>query len=310
MNNNYSIPKLIWWFQFNLYSNKTICNLKFFYCFLILCTLTGCSAFRPLDNDSPVREDFKILQEDSRILYKPSAIQNARTLIQYIDSSISAVEQVHGEKFSKQVIIHVCDTEECFQQYTHNHSTIAAAVSENGLFLSPRAFRENQQQYFLTHELSHLHLFQQISLLRTWYIPQWFHEGLATMAADGGGGHKVSKKDAIEYIQSGKHFIPIHSSGLFGEGGAFSNRWPLNYTAPNDDKFLQNMNYRQASLFLEYLSKDNQIQNVLRDIEKGESFERAFFKAFDKKPNEVWDKFIQQLNSNKNIKNHLKNDAG
>ena len=257
--------------------------------------LVGCHAFEPLADEPPFKDEFESLNTDSRVLYKTGAIANAKLIAAELDKSVKMVENIHGESFTKKVFVHICDTEECLSKYTGKHPLIAAAVSEYGLFLSPRAFSNSQYQLFLTHELSHLHLFQQIPLLRTLYIPQWFHDGVATFAANGGGGHNVTKKQAIDYIKANKSIVPIDSAGLFGKGGSFSNRWPLNYEVSEDYKFQQNMDYRQASLFVEFLSSENRIQKMLRVIESGKSFKKAFSMVYQASPRELWSEFRASL---------------
>ena len=241
-------------------------------------SLVGCYAFEPLNEDSPVKNEFLSLEADPRVLYKEGALDLAKLIAKELDKSIAKVEEVHGKEFTKKVTVHICNTAECFSKYTGNHPLIAAAVSENGLFLAPLAFKAGHHKGFLTHELSHLHLFQQISLIQTHYIPQWFHDGLATFAANGGGGHNVTKSQALDYIKANKNIVAVDSAGMFGKGGTFSNRWPLNYDASEDNKFQQNMNYRQSSMFVAYLSKGSKIQKVLRSIEAGDSFKESFKK--------------------------------
>ncbi len=258
---------------------------------VLLFLLVGCSLFEPLDGESPVKSEFSSLSSDPRVLYKEDAVEYAKLVAKELDESIKLVEKTHGESFSKNVFVHVCDTPDCFSNYTGKHPLIAAAVSEYGLFLSPRAFSENQHQLYLAHELSHLHLFQQISILRALYIPQWFHDGVATFASNGGGGHLVSKAQVLESIKANKNVVPIDSAGLFGKGGTFSNRWPLNYKASKDNKLQQHMNYRQSAMFVAFLSTEGRIHKVLRYIESGKSFKKAFHAVYHGSPSDLWSEY-------------------
>ncbi len=258
---------------------------------ILLFLLAGCSLFEPLGGESPVKGEFSSLSSDPRVLYKDGALEYAKLVAKELDESIKLVEKAHGERFSKNVFVHVCDTPNCFSNYTGKHPLITAAVSEYGLFLSPRAFSENQHQPYLAHELSHLHLFQQISILRALYIPQWFHDGVATFAANGGGGHLVSKAQALESIKANRNIVPIDSAGLFGKGGTYSNRWPLSHKASKDNKLQQHMNYRQSSVFVEFLSTEGRIHKMLRYIESGKSFKKAFQAVYHGSPSDLWSEF-------------------
>lgn len=81
----------------------------------------------------------------------------------------------------------------------------AAVVAENRLVLSPRLHGQEAHRLsgILTHELSHLHLGQRLGHYTPW-IPVWFHEGLATLAAGGAGAEAVSDRAAHDAWQSGR----------------------------------------------------------------------------------------------------------
>ncbi len=241
-----------------------------------------------------MKDDFSIYS-DSRILYKTGMEKQAEEIANILDLSIKQVETNHGKSFTKRVLVHICDTTKCFSKYTHSNERIKAAVSENGLFLSPLAFNKNRQSLFLTHELSHLHLFQQISLYRAIFIPQWFHEGLAVYASNGGGADFVSKKEAVSYLFEGKYIIPVDDVGLFGEGGVWGERWPINYSPSKDGRLQQHMNYRQSVLFYEFLTRSNKATDLLRLLEKGRDFSSSFKDVYGKGVKDMWDEFLREI---------------
>lgn len=73
------------------------------------------------------------------------------------------------------------------------------------LLLSPVLMDEPHNiQLYLAHELSHLHLCQQLGLLKMRNLPTWFKEGLATFVSNGGGAQTVSENEAIESIANGR----------------------------------------------------------------------------------------------------------
>ena len=249
--------------------------IKYFHIILLGSILASCSAFEPLSGESPVKESFIALDIDGRILYKKGAKTQALLIAESLEKHIKAVESVHGEVFLKQIVVHICDTASCFSEYTGGSEGVSAAVGKNGLFLSPLAFRNDRQDLFIAHELSHLHLFQHVSLFKTFFVPQWFHDGIATYASNGGGADFVPEDQAISYIASNKHIVPIAQGKLFG------NRWPINYESSSDFIFQQHMNYRQSAMFCEYLAKGNKHQKLLREIENGVKFSLAFKEIYN-----------------------------
>ncbi|MBL4794473.1 MAG: hypothetical protein JKY24_02965 [Pseudomonadales bacterium] len=262
---------------------------KYIFIFLLGYLLASCSVFEPLAGESPVRENFIALDIDDRILYKKGAKTNALLIAESLEKHIQKVESVHGEFFSKKVVVHICDTTACFNKYTGGNEGVSAAVGKNGLFLSPLAFRNDRQNLFLAHELSHLHLFQHISLFKTLFVPQWFHDGIATYASNGGGADFVPEAEAKTYIANNKYIIPIVKGGLMG------NRWPINYERSTDFTFQQHMNYRQSAMFCEYLANGNMHQKLLREIENGEKFSSAFIGVYDATVEQVWNAFRRQI---------------
>ena len=146
--------------------------------FIILAfVVCGCSYLYPLNGESRVENDFFVCLGDERLLCKGDSLDFAKKIEKDMEASIIRVQNVHGKKFTKPISIHICDTTKCFDKYTGYGEKIVAGVGSNGLFLSPLAFENDQHLNLLTHELSHLHLFQQISLLDASFIPQWFHDG-------------------------------------------------------------------------------------------------------------------------------------
>src|SRR5690606_11003924 len=85
----------------------------------------------------------------------------------------------------------------------------AAVVYDNRLVLSRRLFEREPQRVgsILLHELSHLHLGQRLGHY-SMGIPVWFHEGLASYAAHGGGADLVSDDEAWAAAARDRHFLP------------------------------------------------------------------------------------------------------
>lgn len=218
----------------------------------------------------------------------------AKLVSSFLDDAIKQIESAHDKPFTKNVIVHICATTKCFSHYTDSNERSKAAVNINGLFLSPLAFENNREKIFLAHELSHLRLFQQISIYQAIQIPQWFHEGLAVYASNGGGADLVNEKAATSYLKENKHIEPIDVGGLFGKGGAWGERWPTNYPRIKDGAFQQHMNYRQSEMFYAFLNKGYKATSLLRNLEKGDDFKESFKNVFGKTTYEMWSEYISE----------------
>lgn len=91
--------------------------------------------------------------------------------------------------------------------------------------LSPSLFERESDRLpgILTHELSHLHLGQRLGHYTPW-LPVWFHEGLATHVAKGGGAEFASDLQARVAWEEGRQVdfsrldVPgrRHRAGEFG----------------------------------------------------------------------------------------------
>ncbi len=107
-------------------------------------------------------------------------------------AAMARVEGVHGRRFRTPPEIYVCASEACFARLVRTPNLTAAVVADNRLVLSPRlAGREAWRlPGILVHELSHVHLGQWLGHYSPW-VPVWFHEGLATLVADGAGAEAL-----------------------------------------------------------------------------------------------------------------------
>lgn len=237
--------------------------------------------------ESPVVGEFISYPKDPRILFKQGMKKEAAIASDLLDKSIRTIELVHGKAFIGKVRIHICNTPECFTEYT-GFKGILAAVTDKGLFLAPYVFKQHDFPKWLTHELSHLHLFQQIPIIHGLLIPQWYHDGLATFASNGGGASKAPTEEAERLMRAGKHILAKN------RGELSSARWPLNYQASSDAWFQQHMDYRQASLFYEYLHPKGG-KRLIRELESGTRFDKAFSKVYGTTPAEQFEHYLDAL---------------
>jgi len=243
--------------------------------------LSGCSATKAVIALTKSTEHFETLPQDNRIKYEPGAKDFAEITAKQLDTAIATIEERQYRKFTQPVTIYICNSVESFTNYCV-HSMAAGCVLNQRLFLSPKSF---QKANVLTHELSHLHIEQQVGMIK-WHSgsPAWFQEGLATYVSGGEGASKATVDDARQAIAAGKTFTPDTSGSLLSRKGAY--QFGLK----------TNMFYRQAAMFVEYLHDlDNQkFKTLLLAIEDGVDFENAFNASYQTPIDAIWKDFVQQ----------------
>ena len=146
-------------------------------------------------------------------------------------------------------------------------------------------FRETTKA-ILTHELSHLHLQQQLGVYHyDANMPAWFQEGLAVLVSGGGGAETVSGVEAGTAILEGRHFTPE------AKGSFFFHKSAKSYGLE------PHMFYRQASLFVKYLRDMSEIRFgvFLLAIEDGMDFDKSFRAVYGMSIDEVWKGFVIDL---------------
>ncbi|HRH82099.1 MAG TPA: hypothetical protein PLW81_13720 [Thiobacillaceae bacterium] len=159
---------------------------------LILAGLAGCAAWHPRGETGPL-PGFHASAADPRVWVPSGSEVLAGRVSEILDEAIARVEAVHGQPFKSSPVIHVCPDDACFARHVRTPRLTAAVVADNRLILSPRLFAKESWRLpgILRHELSHVHLGQRAGHYSAW-IPVWFHEGLATLVADGAGAEFAS----------------------------------------------------------------------------------------------------------------------
>lgn len=222
---------------------------------------------------------------DPRVLYEPGAESLADSIVAILPQSIQQIENRQYRCFIEPVAVYVCASEESF--YNLYGARVKAGVS-NKLLLSPGLMDEPENiQLYLTHELSHLHLFQQLGLLKMRNLPAWFKEGLATFVSDGGGAQTVSEDEAIAAIVNGKHFVPT-SGGYYGV---------FNEKSSADNALSHHMRYRQYMMFVSFLKNHDAtlFMSLLLDIQDGENFAESIQRSYGKTTAQLWQDFIKEI---------------
>lgn len=232
----------------------------------------------------PSTDSFHSLAADHRVRYEAGAEEAATQVATLLPAAIQQVEAAHGRTFLGEVNVHVCGTDDCFKRHVRTPNVSAATVPDNRVFLAPQLFGREMHRLpaILTHELSHLHLGQQIGHY-TSTVPAWFHEGLAAFAANGGGADFASDEQAIASLRQGKMFEPELRDKP-------NKRHTANYWGM--DVFIF---YRQAMLFVNFLHQESaaRFQDFLQAVQDNQDFDLAFGNAYNRPLKEAGERFRQ-----------------
>lgn len=223
-------------------------------------------------------------KNDSRVLYEPGAEDYANKVVLFLPSAVQQIEKKQYKIFAKPVRVYVCATRESFARM-YGVDVRAGVLTK--LFLSPGMFEEGDEiaRMYLIHELSHLHIQDQIGIYKSSRLPFWFKEGLATYVSGGGGAHTVTEKQAAASMKSGKYYIPNETGGFIFQKTASD--WGLKH----------HMFYRQSMMFIDYLAAINEsgYRKFLLSVESGERFSPALQAAYNKKLEDLWKEFLEEI---------------
>jgi len=255
---------------------------------IIICIaflFNACTAAKAVIAMNKSTEHFMMLEQDNRIFYENGAKKNALNIANRLNNTISTVEKKQYRKFTKPIAIYVCNTVKSFTSYCVIKHASGCVLNER-LFLSPKNFQPNQD--VLTHELSHLHIEQQLGMYK-WHsdYPAWFQEGLATYISQGQGAKKATIEDAKKEIYLGNHFSPNLTGSLLSPKTAYS------------FGLKTNMFYRQSAMFVQFMHDldEQKFKILLLSIEDGKNFEQVFLTTYGITLNKIWQQFIKQYHS-------------
>lgn len=255
-----------------------------FFLGVALTLLGGCSALPPLRSTA----HFLAYPPAPHVKYEPSGEAYAQELTTLLPAAMQKVEAAHYRPFRQPPDIFICASLSCFAAYVKTPNLSAAVVAGNRLFLTPKLFKEEHGRLpsILQHELSHLHFGQQLGHFDSG-IPVWFHEGFATYVANGGGADSVSDQAALAAAKAGLYFFPQHRNSRHLRRYAQDLALPIHVF------------YRQAQLFISYLQRINAdaFAAFLLDLQDGEEFYLAFYRAYNDDLATVAEKFLLTLDA-------------
>lgn len=222
--------------------------------------LAGCATPRLTPSAT---EGFTPLGNDARVWHETGGEAYAGEVSRLLGPAINKVESVHGLPFERPPRVYVCATPPCFSRLVPVPGYTAAVLPGEMLTLSPKLDIEENERLpgILAHELSHLHLGQRLGHY-TADLPIWFHEGLASLVADGGGAEFSSDEDACNAWDSGRriNFTQLDTTRKRHRAADF--------------KMSIHQFYRQSWRFLQYLQRRDPggFATMLRDLQAGKPF--------------------------------------
>jgi hypothetical protein len=237
--------------------------------------------YRSTDSFHPVGDNVSVEElEDAAFGLKIQAI-----IPQYADS----VQRKLGVRFTRPVDVYLCHTTQSFCRYAGSKSPGPRAKVLKKVFISPRLEGTSDWKSIVYHELVHLLLMQHLGVYKYQKIPVWFHEGLATMIANGGGSGDVSDSLAINCITTGKHFSPVDKENFLCLR-SFENREISMWT-----------HYRQAELFVEFMQRSDSLAFTTfeKELISGTVFRVAVQDAYHENVSGLWNNFVDNINEHR-----------
>jgi len=245
--------------------------------------IAGCTSLGYRDAGETL-SPFAPLTANAQIRFAPDAESYAREVAALLPEAAREIEAFHQRAFREPPVVYICDSDACFHRYVAAKlNYTAAVVYDNRLLLAPRLFvREpGRLRAILLHELSHLHMGQYRGHY-TMSIPVWFHEGLASLAASGGGADLVTDDDAWRAAAARKHFRADEQHLPWQRVRA--DAWDISIS----------VFYRQSMLFLAHLRNRSPggFTRLLHRLQDGVDFDAAFAQSYYANPNRLAQAFF------------------
>jgi hypothetical protein len=269
--------------------------LRRFALVVVLGVVQGCSMLASHPRALQPMQGFVALDEDKRVLIEKEAVgQGARDygrkVSALLDEAIDTVEKAHYLVFAETPVVYVCATEACFKRHVSTPGLSAAVIPDNRLVLSPNLNGKESSRLkpLLIHELAHLHLGQRVGHYH-YNIPVWFHEGWASLTANGGGAEFATDAEAIDAARQGKMIDLAQRDTPDVRHKAKS--YGLNI----------HVFYRQSMLLVQALKQrdDERFRQLALALQSGGDFEIAFWNLYGAGPQgPLADAFILQSGDN------------
>lgn len=256
-----------------------------------LAPLSGCGPASALLH-SP--KNLPCLRDDCGIRYEQGAEKLAEQVGAILARDKARIENFQGRRFAAAVTVVAYADEGHYAAANGRGSAVPSGVTFfDRVTLSPRLARgaPEQLELYLTHELSHAHLFGNLPRLTVLTVPSWFIEGLAVAASGGGGAQKVTPAEARAAILAGQT-IETPDATLFQISLPAAKDW-----RDPDPYRIAHMAYRQAGMFVTYLREKDRaaFARLLDGLFAGENFRTAFEGAFGTAVGAQWRTFVAKI---------------
>lgn len=223
---------------------------------------------------------------DPRVWVEPGYEAYGARVAAVLPTAIAKVEAAHYLPFARPPRVYVCGSEDCFRRYVMTPKLSAAVVPDNRLILSPNLDGREKQRLpaLLTHELAHLHLGQRIGHYHS-TLPVWFHEGWATLTADGGGAEYATDAGVVEAIREGRRVnLSLRDAPDKRHRASASHLDIFEF-------------YRQAMLMVGWLKAQDEasFRELALEIENNTDFEIAFWNVYGEAPAERFAGFFDDV---------------
>ncbi|MGJ0506692.1 MAG: hypothetical protein ACR652_06045 [Methylocystis sp.] len=242
------------------------------------------------------------LPEDARVHFEAQARARAEAAAAALPAAVAKIEAEHGRPFARPPVVAVFADDAAYARANGLGDADIVGVSRAGRAMLSPALCQNESWRLvsvLTHELSHVHFFgwRPRGAPRP---PQWFTEGLAVLASDGGAAESVSDADAARAIRDGY--------GVILDASRWTNFLSIPFAAAPPcgagcdlRSFRQRMAYRQAALFIGWLRRGDPaaFSRLMRALEGGSAFEPAFEAALNDPPQALWRRFATALQASR-----------
>ncbi|MBT9589581.1 MAG: hypothetical protein IV089_01470 [Thiobacillus sp.] len=242
---------------------------------VLVALLNGCALTVSNPRALLLIDSFVPLASDARVWVEPGFEDYGERVASALPAAIAQVEAAHYRVFASTPRVYVCGSAECFKRYVLTPRLSAAVVPDNRLILSPNLNGREAHRLpsLLTHELAHLHLGQRIGHYHS-SLPVWFHEGWASLAANGGGAEYTTDDQAYAAIREGRR-VNLTVRDTFDK----------RHRAPASGLSIHAF-YRQSFLLVSWLKAQDEarFRDLVLAIQDNADFDIAFWNIYGRAP--------------------------
>ncbi|MBT6120337.1 hypothetical protein HOH45_02600 [bacterium] len=168
-----------------------------------------------------------------------------------ISQSIKNSEKAHHLNIQKPIKIFIFNSHKQFQKFSKlNKPTMGTGLIGRRIWVAPKARDLSSTAFkaYISHELSHVLLYQNMSIFRGLLYPSWLIEGVATYYGQLGLGGYPNQKEVMELIGQGYFVDPNSYRAYFWRKKESRLTWPKE--APHKFAYAQFATVIQAMINL------------------------------------------------------------